>query len=205
MGEGWQVACHPGNPDKCLAVHERLGRISGCEDSFCLEGLEGFRAEGCGRGVRVARAKVELTAGGTLTVVNFHGSSGIGTEEIECRVKQVEQAFVDLGDGAPGADGERNIVLGDFNTDPGRMAKGDASAARLLDFAGEEGPFHFVSEVGPDVTPTYARLFNIDHVIADAFDGSCWVAGITPGREHLTETVFFDHRPVVCSLSETTP
>jgi hypothetical protein len=202
LGVGWQVACHPGKPDKCLAVHERLGRIRGCEERLCLDGLDGFRTAECGKGARIARGVIELEAGGTLTVVSFHGSSGISSDDIQCRVKQVEQAFVDLGDGEPGANGERNIVLGDFNTDPGRMAKSDDSAARLLDFAGEGGPFHFVSEMGPSVTPTYARLFNIDHVIADVLDGECWAAGITPGHEHLTETVFFDHRPVVCSLTE---
>lgn len=200
LGDGWQISCHPGKPDKCLAVHERLGKFQGCDDDLCLDGLDGAPVPDCGSGARVARGVIELEVGGTLTVVNFHGTSGFTSEEAECRRKQVDQVFVDM-DGEPGANGARNLVLGDFNTDPGRLAAGDVSAARWNEIA-EQGRFAFHTEVGMDAEPTYLGVANIDHVVSDAFSGDCWHAGVTDGHPAVTDAVFFDHRPAVCTLSE---
>lgn len=202
LGEGYQVACHPGKNDKCAAVKRSFGSFRGCNSDFCLEGLEGFRVEDCGGGARVGRGTVDLADGGSLTFVNIHGSSGILPDDQGCRVKQFEQAFLDLGDGQPGVSGERNIALGDLNTDPGRNNDFDDSAIRLLDFVGDDKSFQFVSDVGPQATPSYANLFNIDHVMSDSFDGECWIAGVTEGRDPVLEAIYFDHKPVVCELTE---
>ncbi len=189
LGPDYRVACHPGNPDKCLGVHRRFGRLGE---------LEGSRVEGCGGGARVARGVVERPDGSTLTVVSFHGSSGLAADDIACRVAQVEQVFVDLGDGRPGVAGALNLVLGDFNTDPGRLLGIDASAQRWIDFTGER--FAFVTEVGADATPTYGLAANIDHLVSDGLAGPCWAASVTGGRPELPHAEFFDHRPVVCAL-----
>jgi hypothetical protein len=202
LGEGWQVACHPGKPDKCAAVNRRFGTFRGCEGDFCLEGLDGFTVVGCGKGGRVGRGVIDLVDGGTLTLVNVHGSSGISNDDKECRVKQIDQVFVDLGDGEPGANGERNLVMGDLNTDPGRLAGAEASAARWLDFVGDDKPFHFVTEIGEEATPTYGGFINIDHVMSDAFDGDCWAAGVTEGHPRVIDAIYFDHVPIVCTLRE---
>jgi len=195
----WQVMCHPGKDDKCAAVHRRFGSFRGCDQDFCLEGMTGFKVPTCGSGARVARAVIDLVGGGTLTLVNFHGSSGFGGEEQGCRVQQVEQAFQDLGDGEPGANGDVNLVMGDFNTDPGRLAGQDPSAARVGDFVGEGHALHFVTAVGPDAPPTYAA-WNIDHVISDQLTGTCWHAGVTEGHPAVLEARYFDHKPAVCTL-----
>lgn len=203
LGPGWQVMCHPGQSDKCAAVHRRVGRFRGCDADLCQEGMAGATIDGCSRGCRVGRGVIDLwDEGGSLTLVNLHGSAGIETGDRDCRVLQFEQVFVDLGrgDGEPAANGERNLVMGDFNTDPGRMAEADPSAARLLDFAGEDRPFRFLSEMGPDVTPTYAGFFNIDHVLTDAGHGACWAAGVTPGRPQVADFPHFDHVPIVCDV-----
>jgi len=107
--------------------------------------------------------------------------------------------FVDIGDGEPGASGEQNLILGDLNTDPGRMADNDASAARWNDFVTGD-PFFFVTAVGEDAPPTYANLANIDHVISDAATGSCWHAGVDDGHPDVIDAIYFDHVPAVCSL-----
>lgn len=201
LGDGWQVICHPGKPDKCLAVNRRLGSFRGCDGDFCLEGADGFRVDGCGSGSRIGRGVIDRVDGGPpLTIVNIHGSSGFNASDSDCRVRQFEQVFVDFGDGEPAANGETNLVLGDFNTDPVRLNPQDSSAARLTDFVGPGLPFAFVSAVGRTVTPSYAGLFNIDHVVSDVFVGACTSAGIEPPWPAPTEAVFFDHAPLVCDV-----
>jgi len=202
VGAGFQVACHVGKPDKCAAVNRRLGVFRGCDADLCLEGLFGTTVSGCGRGARVARVVIELAAGGALTLVNVHGSSGFDPPDKACRVRQVDQVFVDLGDGAPAASGHRNLVMGDLNTDPGRLADFDPSAARWLDFVGEDRGFHWVSPIGSEVPPTYAGVANIDHVVSDTLRGDCWAPTVTAGHGAFTDIAFFDHLPLVCTLSE---
>ncbi len=201
LGEGWQVACHPGKDDKCAAVRREFGGFVGLDDDFHLEGLEGATIEGCGSGARVARGVIELVEGGELTLVNVHGSSGISEEDRDCRQRQFRQIFEDLGlgDGRPAADGTRNLVMGDFNTDPGRATEYDDSAAYLAS-AVEGSDFAFHSEVGLDAVPSYQGLANIDHVISDAFSGGCVVPGVSEGEPAVSEIVFFDHHPLVCGL-----
>ncbi len=140
LGPDYQVACHPGKSDKCLAVRKDFGTFTGCSEDFCLEGLDGGEIEGCGSGSRVARGVVERTDGSTVTVAHVHGSSGIEPSDQDCRVRQIEQVFVDL-DGQPAANGEANVILGDFNTDPGRWAGFDPSAAAWNDYVDGEA-FH---------------------------------------------------------------
>ena len=201
LGGDYQVMCHPGKPDKCAAVHRRFGTFRGCEADFCLEGLAGATVDGCGRGARVGRGVIDLVDGGTLTLVNVHASSGLTADDQACRVRQFEQVFVDLGDGEPAANGARNLIMGDLNTDPARLAVADESARRFNDFVGEGKPFHFLTAVGADVPPTYGALGNIDHVVSDVLDGTCWTAGVTEGHPTVLEDRYFDHRPAVCTVT----
>lgn len=200
LGPDYQVMCHPGKPDKCAAVRRAFGSFRGCDAELCLEGLEGAAVPGCGSGARVGRAVIELAGGGELTLVNVHGTSGFTADDIACRVGQFEQIFVAGDDGAPLADGARNLVMGDLNTDPGRLAETDASAARLRDFVGPGLPFEFISDVGPEATPTYGGALNIDHVMSDVFTGSCVSPGAPGGPPPVTGAVYFDHLPVICEL-----
>lgn len=202
LGPGYQVGCNLGKPDKCVAVKRSFGALRGCRADLCLDALAGARVESCGQGSRVGRAVIELGAGGALTVAHVHGTSGASAADAACRARQVEQVFVELGTGdGPAANGEKNLVLGDLNTDPGRLAPGDPSAVRWLDFVGGRARFRFHTPVGPEATPTYGGLLNIDHVASDAFTGDCWVAGVTPGRPPVAKETYFDHAPHVCALS----
>ena len=205
LGPGWQVACHPGKPDKCAAVNKRFGTFHGCVTDYCATGLTGFTVTDCGKGARVARGVIDRVEGGTLTLVSVHGSSGITSDDQGCRVKQVGQVFVDLGDGSPGANGTTNLIMGDLNTDPVRMAFLDKSAAEWSSFVGPGKKFHFITDVGLAALPTYAGLFNIDHVISDALVGSCWTAGATPGHPPVIQTPYFDHKPAVCTIDRSKP
>ena len=202
LGPGFQVACHPGKPDKCIAVRRSFGSIRGCDADRCLDALAGEEIAGCGRGARVARAIVDRVGGTSLTVVSVHGTSGFGGADVACRTAQFEQIFTDLGDGSgmAAANGSSNVVLGDFNTDPGRAARLDASAAALQEATSGDSPFRFVTETGPNATPTYLGIFNIDHVIADELVGSCFAPGTEGGGDAVSSITYFDHAPVVCDL-----
>ncbi|WP_370306014.1 hypothetical protein [Sinimarinibacterium flocculans] len=195
LGPGYQIACNPGKPDKCLAVKKSFGRWRGCEADLCLDHLAGARVADCGGGSRVGRGVLDRANGETLIVVLIHGTSGMTRSDEQCRVQQFEQVFVDLGNGsgAPAANGGRNLVLGDLNTDPGRQLL-DASARAWNGFVGESLAFHSITDVGFSAEPTYAGLFNIDHVASDAYIGDC-VAG------QVTDIVAFDHLPIVCHLT----
>ncbi len=201
LGPGYQVGCHLGKPDKCLAVRRAFGSLRGCDADLCLDFLDGAEVDGCGSGSRVGRAVIDLAEGGELTVVNLHGTSGISDDDVGCRVAQFEQVFVDLGLGdGPAANGARNVVLGDFNTDPARAAAFDASVQRLLELVGDDKSFHFVTAIGQDAVPTYANAFNIDHVISDALDGECRHPGAEGHGPPVLDFVYFDHLPAVCTL-----
>lgn len=202
LGSGYEIGCHPGKSDKCIAVKKTFGSIRQCEgSSFCLEGTDGAPIANCGGGARVARATIDLTGGGELTVVNVHGTSGSSGSDAECRARQVDQVFVDM-DGEPGANGTRNVVLGDFNTDPGRIPGFlDASAARWNQFVGGNQPFQWVSPYGSSAPQTYSGALTIDFVASDAFTGTCYSPGID-GVPAVYENVLFDHLPLVCEIGD---
>ncbi|MBW2529627.1 MAG: hypothetical protein JRI23_35950 [Deltaproteobacteria bacterium] len=203
LGEGWQVACHLGKTDKCAAVRRSFGSFRGCPDDLCLDGLAGAEVDGCGQGSRIGRGVIDLVDGGELTLVNVHGSSGIEQADQDCRMLQFAQVFEDLGDGGgePAANGERNVILGDLNTDPGRMADFDESAQLWNEHVGPDKRFDFITAVGPDAPASYLGMFDIDHVVSDAFVGSCWIAGVTEGHAPVSDVRYFDHKPIVCNLS----
>jgi hypothetical protein len=202
LGEGYQVSCHPNKNDKCIAVKKSFGSIRQCDDpDFCLEGLDGVKVNNCGGGARIARATIDLVAGGEITVVNVHGTSGSSSDDANCRAKQVEQVFADM-DGQPGANGARNVILGDFNTDPGRIPSFlDKSVERWNQYVGGNQPFQWVSPYGSSATPTYSSTLNIDYVISDAFTGNCYVPGVD-GEPAVYDQVLFDHKPLVCDIGD---
>lgn len=207
LGGDFQIACHLGKPDKCIAVRKSFGSIRGCAQDLCLDGLAGARVADCGGGSRVGRAVIDLESGGELTVVNVHGSSGAAEKDQLCRRQQFAQVFEHLDPSAaldssnpPAANGARNLILGDLNTDPGRTWDFDESAAYFAQQAGEGSRFHFVTDVGINAAPTYGGLFNIDHIVSDALDGTCFTSGVSEGQPGVTQTVYFDHKPVVCDV-----
>ena len=202
LGPGYQIACNPGKPDKCLAVHQDFGRFAGCSGDLCLDGLDGVNVPGCGGGARVGRGTIELVGGGSLTVVNVHGTSGIADADRDCRVAQFAQIFESL-DGEPAANGTINLVLADFNVDPARWIGFDPSA-NLLELhapVAGGGSFAYVSEVGFEAVPTYLGYFNLDHLVSDALTGSCSTPGVG-GAPPVLGMTYFDHVPIVCAVPE---
>jgi len=203
LGPTYQIACNLGRPDKCAAVRLGFGNFVGCDRPLCLDGLDGMRVPDCGSGSRVGRGVIDVNEGGTITLAHVHGSSGITAEEQGCRESQFEQLFVDL-DGTPAADGDANLVMGDFNTDPVRLASGDTSAMRLAELVDENG-FAFVSDTDRRSPATYNGVVSIDHVISDVFTGRCEAIGVTEGTTPIMDAVYFDHVPILCEVGGTLP
>jgi hypothetical protein len=199
LGPGYQVACNWEKHDKCAAVKRQFGTFDGCTSDTCLDGLFGSTIDGCGQGARIGRGVIEIGGGGTVTLVNVHGSSGVAGDDMDCRVKQIEQIFLDLGDGAPAVNGLRNLVLGDFNTDPRSTAAvlADASARRWNDFVGSDQPCDFINEH----VATYHNIFCIDNMVSDELSGDCWYPGHTDGHPPVSPEDYFDHTPTVCSIT----
>lgn len=195
LGDNYQVACHPGKPDKCLAVHRRLGRIEGCDEDFCRQGLEGLDDDVCGSGNRVAAANLLLVSGSSLRVVHMHGTSGATRGDTRCRRGQIEAIAGDKGAAA-----EFGVILGDFNTDPGRVTWLDPAARALRQYARPPGNYRFMTDVGFFVRPTFLSFLNIDHILSAGMSGDCWYAGRTPNTAPVTELVYLDHTAVVCDL-----
>lgn len=185
-GPAYTVSCHPGKTDKCVAVHERLGTVEGP--------MEGREIDGCGSGSRIARLQVPVLG----NVVSVHGSSGLGVEDQECRRQQVEAIFSGseplVGDGP-------NLVLGDLNTDPGRWGTIDTSAAAWNDHVGQGAALDWVTDASDSSEPSYQGLVAIDHVASDHWSGSCFTQGVGDTAP-IYAGVYFDHHPVVCSLTE---
>ena len=190
LGGDYEVACHVGKSDKCVAVRTGWGSIRDCAGELCLDGAAGETVDGCGSGARVGAVLVDLIGGGELTVVHVHGSSGIAGDDARCRVAQFEQAFAAANPATP------NLVLGDLNTDPGRYAGIDASAAAWNQGVADGG-FVVHTDVGAEATPTYGGLTNIDHVASDSFVGDCVHPGLGTS-EPVSEATYFDHLPAVC-------
>ena len=208
LGPDYQVACHPGKDDKCIAVRKAFGSIDGCDADFCKEAGVGVEVPGCGKGSRVVRFGIQRHDGGKITVVHVHGSSGLSADDRACRVKQFGGIFTKMSDGAPGINGAVNLVLGDFNTDPHRFAAIDPSAQLLLDHAGvtpqaaiaQSKPLHFITAIGDDATPTYGGVVNIDHILSDKLTGTCWSADGSAGHAAVVDARYFDHVPTVCAV-----
>ena len=199
LGEGFQVLCHPGKPDKCLAVRQTVGAVVGCDEPLCLDTLLGEPVPDCGSRVRVAYGDLALTSGPTIRVISVHGTSGLTEEDQSCRVAQlaqIRQAYTNAPEAIVAT-----IVLGDFNTDPHRFNGSDASAAEWLAIAAET-PLAFISPMGPDAPGAYGGFFDIDHVLSDEYTGNCVIPGVDADEPEVTESVYFDHHPVVCELAQ---
>lgn len=199
LGDDYQVACHLNDSQKCIAVKKSFGKIRGCDSNVCLRFLEGQIFKGCGGRTRLGRAVIDRKNGESITVTHIHATSGLSIKDKDCRNKQFRAIFEDWGDGVPGASGPQNIVFGDFNTDPDRMAWMDKSAKTLSEYL-NNGSFRKINSEERQNRATYLGIVNIDHIISDSFQGDCFSPGITAGTDYVLSYSFFDHVPSICKL-----
>ncbi len=204
LGPDYAVACAPNHPDNCVGVRKGFGTLASCADGPCIDGLDGMPPpNGCTGGARVATAVVRIDYGPEVAVIDVHTVSGTN---VDCRLAQFGQVFVDRGDGKPAAFGAHNIVAGDMNIDPFLM-EDDASVDYWNAHVGADKPFHYISSSdasGPNTHPY--SFMKLDHVISNDLEGTCVVLGVSEGTTApLAEgSTVFDHRPVLCTVRQPT-
>ena len=202
LGADYRIACAAGHVDNCVGVRRDFGSLRGCPgDGVCLDGLKGTPAGDCSKGARVGRVEVDLPDGRSLVVVDVHANAGFDERDMQCRVQQFGQVFVDAGDGQPAASGEANLVMGDMNTDPFLLMDTDPSAVFWSEHVGEGRRFQYISASDLEGPPSQVGLFHLDHVVSDVVTGSCVVAGVSEGVPAVMDALYWDHSPVVCDVT----
>lgn len=179
---GAELRCMDGAPDKCLAVVPPLAFVE--VDDL----LEGVRVDGCGGRSRVGAADVSLPGGGAWRVVAVHGTSGLTGDDQACRTAWFEAALSLAGDGP-------SLLLGDFNTDPLRLAGIDASADALAALTATWTPLRPL-----DAPASYGGFATIDHAFGRGVSGACVAPGVDPGIASASDNPAFDHHPLRCTL-----
>jgi hypothetical protein len=203
LGPDYQVASTIDQEDNWVGIRRDFGRFKDCpEEGPCIGGVFGLGLPGeCNGRPRVSSIEIVLADGRELVLVNVHATSGMTTQDMECRALQFDQVFKDQGDGHPAAHGAVNLVMGDMNTDPFLLAAGDPSAAKWNQYVGPGKAFHYISSDSAAGPATHVTTMHIDHVVSDAITGSCIVPGESPNLPPIMETTFFDHRPVLCDVA----
>jgi len=194
-GGEYQIACHLGDNEKCIAVKKSFGYIDSCVGDICLNGLEGQTIPECSRTrSRVGKAKVISHATGEIyNVINVHSTAGFKKEEKKCRQKQFVQAFTLF----PGE--SNNIIVGDMNTDPNnKLFFFDKSAKKLRNYAKANN----FNRINGDVNKhSYMGMATIDHIYSDDLERvSCKAHGVSKGTDEVLKLSYFDHIPLICTL-----
>lgn len=193
LGPDYTIAMAQGRYE-AIAVKVSAGSIEGCElGATCWTTDLPDLPEGCDPGFSVSAVEAVIR-GVRVRVVNAHPDS----IRLECRVKELEQAFAL-------ANGQRNLMLGDWNTDPYR---GKGEDVTLWKREVEARPFRIHSGIAERDPPYYTDLVpwpwpdkSLDHVISDFAQGTCLTLGENPGTQRLDDHGDLDHRGLFCKLT----
>jgi hypothetical protein len=194
LGPDYEIACDGRSGYECYGVHTAFGSIRECAAGECVAKTPDVVGD-CNAGFSVSSIDVDVAHGDRFTLVNGHPQSGF---EFACRAAQMEQAF-DLASGP-------SLVAGDMNLDPWRDT--DESVLVWDEHVGDGKRFHYLSgpaEASPP-RPTNVTVIGemvLDHVVSDAFSGTCETLGEAPGTDRLDGGAGMDHRAIFCALSRT--
>lgn len=226
VGEGYSIACDARFAWDCLAVRDGRVSIEEAAGGFALNGLETAPAlSGCDAGFTINAADVTSSpAGAPFRIVFAHPDSAFssGAAGVECRRRELEQAFALAGEGPA-------ILLGDINLDPYAGGGPDVDLWRANVGEGKRFAYHsgiaehdppyptFFAGESSNLLPTGERLpvvledpsgvfarTTIDHVTSDFLEGSCVTLGEAPGAARLDDGPGggMDHRGLVCDLAD---
>jgi hypothetical protein len=200
LGERYQYACGARKPDICIAIRRDFGTVAGCDAADCVIEWEGaVPLSDCTSRDRIGRVLITRADGTLLNLVGWHGTSGALPDDSDCRADQLRLVFEDAGDGEPlFREGMPNLLAGDFNFDPMLFVGADVDylAARV----GDGLDYQWLSPTDLDGPRSYGGGASIDHMISDELTGGCYIPGSSDGVPAVWERVYWDHRPVVCTL-----
>ncbi len=200
LGDEYQFACGARKPDICIAVRASFGTIVGCDSPGCVIEWDGaVPLSGCTSRDRIGRVLVTRPDGSSINIIGWHGTSGALPEDAACRADQLRLVFEDAGAGEPLLRPEMpNLLAGDFNFDPELFVGDDVDY--LADRVGPGRAFRWLSPTALDGPRSYGGGASIDHMISDALQGDCVIPGSSDGVPPVWDRVYWDHRPVVCTL-----
>jgi endonuclease/exonuclease/phosphatase family metal-dependent hydrolase len=149
------------------------------------------------------RTEVTWSGGGDAEVINGH-LVGPTSGNDECRRQQVSNMF----ENAAGAGPPNSIIAGDMNTDPYRPAglgcSWEQSGQEWTNRMGTHGyDYHSTDEFTGIACSTGAPDYTLDHVVSNAYEGSCVVLDGAPPRLDGGEGM--DHYALQCTLHEPPP
>ena len=193
LGPDYTIALAKGRYE-AIAVKVSAGTIQGCAPgAICWTEFLPELPQGCDPGFSVSAVDAVLK-GRAVRLVNVHPDS----IKRGCRTLELQQAFAL-------ASGPRNLMLGDWNTDPYHRKGEDVDAWK--DGVAEH---HFtvhsgIAEHDPpyltDLVPWPWPDKTLDHVLSDFAQGTCVTLGVAPGTERLDDHGDLDHRALLCELT----
>lgn len=204
LGEDYTIACEPRHQHDCIGVRKELGFIQGCPlGGYCDDlGLYDQQPDKCNDMFTVSAFDINVH-GYPIRVINAHPSPRQKT----CRINALTQIFEGTAEREPFANGERNLIMGDFNMDPFRSS--DASVKIWEKYVGLPGsalPFHYHSGPAEHWPPYDTFVYGpirrvLDFVTSDFAQGTCQVLGMSPDTERIDGGKGMDHKAFYCSLS----
>lgn len=185
LPEGMAWSCSPGYPDNCIGWNPaRFVPELDCAGLDCGENLEDLQT-GCADPGRIAVLPGELD-GEPTTLAVMHTTAGFNSDNIDCRVEQIEGLAARLSD----ADGQRLVVAGDVNLDPAGESTDDVEA--LLDLFEQIGLVRLVDD--GDTSRLLEQDFDVVAVRDLHQELACGVSFVDEGLSPL----MFDHGLLMC-------
>jgi endonuclease/exonuclease/phosphatase family metal-dependent hydrolase len=193
LGPGYTIAIAKGRYE-AIAVKVSAGTIKGCEPgAICWAGYLPNLPEGCDPGFSISAVDAALK-GTEVRVVNVHPDS----IKRRCRTLELEQAFAL-------ATGPKNLMLGDWNTDPYRGRGEDVEVWKRevakRPFTVHSGLMEHDPPYWTDLVPWPWPDKTLDHVLSDFARGVCTTLGVAPGTRRLDHDGDLDHRGLLCELT----
>jgi endonuclease/exonuclease/phosphatase family metal-dependent hydrolase len=144
------------------------------------------------------RTDVSWASGGEAEILNAH-LVGISFGNDPCRSQQIHNVFVNAAEAGP----PESMIAGDMNTDPYRpLACSYAWDESAAEWQANMTQYHYEyhSTDQPTATCAFAWDVTIDHVVSNAYQGSCVVLDGEPPRLDGGEGM--DHYALECALED---
>jgi len=198
LGDDYSIVCEPNGQFECIAVHRQAGEIIGCPvGGLCYNARTPVPLPGCDAGFSISAVTVRLVNGSIFDVINVHPASF----STSCRAELLNRALEGDGTSPSIIQGEKVLIMGDFNTDPWRTHDQSTLVwTNIIEQGWSDRPLIYHSGIAEKNPPYYTLDFFIkrtyDLVVSNFAEGVCQVLGETPNTQRLDGGVGNDHRAV---------